>query len=109
MAEVDVVINGRSYAMACDDGQEEHLTSLARYVGDRVRDLAESYGQVGDARLVVMASILIADELSDLRAELDEVRRTVQDRLAATEAATAEKLDALAARLEAVAAGLEAA
>ena len=60
MAELDIMINGRSYAMACDDGQEEHLMSLAHHVGERVRDLAASYGQVGDARLLVMASILIA-------------------------------------------------
>jgi cell division protein ZapA len=107
MAEVDVTINGRSYAMACDDGQEEHLAGLGAYVADRVRGLAESYGQVGDARLLVMASILIADELSDLREEIDELRSSLQDRLAASEASIADRLDALAGRLESVAAGLE--
>jgi cell division protein ZapA len=65
MAQVDVTINNRSYRIACDDGQEEHLVGLAEFVDRRVRDLAEAVGQVGDARLLVMASLLISDELSE--------------------------------------------
>ena len=109
MAEVEITVNGRGYLMACDDGQEEHLANLGRHLGNKVRELTQSYGQVGDARLLVMASILIADELYDLRAELDELRQRFETRYADNEAAIAERLDALAERLEAVAAGLEAA
>ena len=69
MAEVEVAINGRSYLMGCDDGQEEHLLLLAEEVGRRVEDLVATVGQVGDARLLLMASLLIADELYDARAD----------------------------------------
>ena len=54
MAQVDVTINDRSYKIACDDGQEEHLTQLAAYVDGRVQELVSSVGQVGDARLLVL-------------------------------------------------------
>ena len=66
MAQVDVAINGKSYKIACDDGQEDHLLKLASNVDQRVQQLAASVGQVGDARLLVMACLLISDELSEL-------------------------------------------
>ena len=69
MAQVDVLINGKSYNVACDDGQEDHLLQLAGYVDQRVQDLVNSVGQVGDARLLVMASLLISDELSEIYAK----------------------------------------
>ena len=65
MAQVEVTINNRSYRIACDDGQDEHLTQLAEYSDARVQELVATVGQVGDARLLVMASLLIADELSE--------------------------------------------
>ena len=69
MAQVDVVINGKSYNVVCDDDQEDHLLQLAGYVDQRVQDLVNSVGQVGDARLLVMASLLISDELSEIYAK----------------------------------------
>ncbi|MEE2655216.1 MAG: cell division protein ZapA [Pseudomonadota bacterium] len=69
MAQVDVLINGKSYNVGCDDGQEDHLLQLAGYVDQRIQDLVNSVGQVGDARLLVMASLLISDELSEIYAK----------------------------------------
>ncbi len=70
MTQVTVQINGRSYQIACDDGQEAHLARLGNYIDNRVRELVAAVGQVGDARLLVMVSLLLADELSDAYAEL---------------------------------------
>ncbi len=72
MAQVSVTINGRKYQIACDDGQEAHLSRLANYVDQRVSELIAAVGQVGDARLLVMASLLVADELSDAYSQLEE-------------------------------------
>lgn len=66
MAQVDVPINGKSYKIACDDGQEDHLLELASNVDQRIQQLVSSVGQVGDARLLVMACLLISDELSEI-------------------------------------------
>ena len=75
MAQVTVKINGRQYDISCDNGEEAHVTLLSEYVNRRVAELVANVGQVGDARLLVMASLLIADELSEVSAELSEVEK----------------------------------
>lgn len=74
MTQVDVSINGRTYAISCDDGQEAHVGRLARYLDQKVAALAKSVGQVGDARLLVMASILVVDELVETDQALKQAR-----------------------------------
>jgi cell division protein ZapA len=74
MAQVSVTINGRGYQIACDDGQEPHLTQLGQYVDKRVKELVQAVGQVGDSRLLVMVSLLIADELAETYADLKRLK-----------------------------------
>ncbi len=74
MAQVSVTINGRGYQIACDDGQEGHLTQLGQYVDKRVKELVQAVGQVGDSRLLVMVSLLIADELAETYADLKRAK-----------------------------------
>lgn len=76
MAQVSLTINGRDYQIACDDGQEEHLRDLAEFVDKRLGELAGSVGQVGDARLLVMTSLLIADDLSEAYRQVDELEQS---------------------------------
>ena len=66
MAIVNITLNKREYRVACDDGQEEHLLRLGKYVDKRLNELIAAVGQVGEARLLVMVSLLLTDELSDL-------------------------------------------
>jgi len=108
MAQVTVQINGRSYQIACDDGQEAHLTRLGNYIDNRVQELVAAVGQVGDARLLVMVSLLIADELSDAYAELKVA--TSEDRAAARldrEETLTAALENVALRIENIAESLE--
>ncbi len=74
MGQLTVTINGRDYSIACDDGQEEHLTRLSDYLNTRISELVSVVGQVGDTRLLVMLGLLIADELSDAFADLAALR-----------------------------------
>ena len=121
MTQVDVTVNGRSYAIACDDGQEAHVARLARYLDQKVSGLAKSVGQVGDARLLVMASLLVVDELVETDQALKQARgsaptpapapippstQSVAAR-PADEVLLAQTLDRLGHRLEALAAQLE--
>jgi cell division protein ZapA len=108
VAEVTLTINGRSYTVACDDGQEAHLRHLAGHIDRRVGDLVESVGQVGEPRLLVMASLLIADELSDAYSHISELetgRSTPAPE--AMDGAAVEALESCASRLEAIADRLE--
>ena len=109
MAQVSVIINGRKYQVACDDGQEAHLSRLADYVDKRVGELVAAVGQVGDARLLVMATLLVADELSDAYAELEVLKAdgaNGTERLAAEESLGA-TMETLARRIVDVAETLE--
>lgn len=101
MAQVDVTINGRDYRIACEDGQEQHLIGLAAYLNARVAELVREVGQIGDTRLLVMAGLLVADELSDTKDALDAERGLRQAEMAG-------RLDKLAGRIESLAAGIEA-
>ena len=73
MAQVEITINSKNYRIACEDGQESRIASLAAMVDSHVKDLVGQIGQIGDTRLLVMASLLIADELVDLREIEQEV------------------------------------
>ena len=72
MATVDVTVNGRHHIVQCGEGEEVRVRRLASYIDKRVADLAKGQAQGGDTRLLLMASLLIADELSDA---LDEIKR----------------------------------
>ena len=67
MAQVDITVNNQNFLIACEDGQEDRLIDLSKIVDDKVGELAAQVGQVGQNRLLVMAALVIADELVDLR------------------------------------------
>jgi len=116
MPLVNVVINGRAYTLACDEGEENHLKELAVHVDQKVRDLLGSVGQVGEQRLLLMASLLMADEhqeaiarLAENDREIEALRRVQEGigaELAKSEEIAAESLERAATRLEDVAAKL---
>ncbi len=73
MPQVAVVINDKTYRMACDEGQEQHLIGLAKRFDSSVSHLKESFGEIGDQRLTVMAGIMITDELVEIQKKVREM------------------------------------
>ena len=67
MPQVTIAINGRPYAIACDAGEEERIRQLAKAIDARVSAFAKEAPQAGESRLLVMAALMLADELHDLR------------------------------------------
>jgi cell division protein ZapA len=74
MGQVSVPVNGRSYTISCEDGQETRIRRLAQYVDAKVGEFVASAGQVGEARLLLLAALVIADELSDANDALEQER-----------------------------------
>lgn len=118
MGQVNVSINDRSYSVACGDGEEDHLRELARYLDNHVSELAKTVGQVGDARLLLLAGLLISDEYSDalervetLTAEVASLKKAndaqaaldeqVEDKVAALLGQATVRIGKIAERLEA--------
>lgn len=65
MARVDVEIAGSNYLLACADGDEDRLKTLAQFVDRKAQDLKAKLGHIAETRLMLMTAIVIADELSD--------------------------------------------
>jgi cell division protein ZapA len=109
MAHVSVTINNHDFSIACDDGQEAHLSRLASYVDKRIGELVASVGQVGNERLLVMVCLLVADELSDVYAEIDSMRNQDQGASARLQAeeVLGGSIKMLAQRIEAIAESIE--
>ena len=73
MGQVSVTLNGRTYRLECGDGEEAHLIELAEYLSSHVETMKFKFGQVGDDRLILMAALMVADELTEARRQLDEI------------------------------------
>ena len=113
MPLVNVMVNNRAYTIACDEGEEEHLKQLASVVDIKAREVLGSVGQVGDARMLLMAALLIADEHNELAGKADGEKSGAEDekkslhlRAEAAESAAADALESAAKRLEDIAARL---
>jgi len=107
LGQVSINIRGRQYQIACDDGQEAHLARLGRYLDQRAEQIATSAGSVSDALLLVMVSLVVADELADTVSELDALKapgaqkaqEDAEDEAVAAINTVAERIERIAARL----------
>jgi cell division protein ZapA len=112
MPQVNVTVNGRDYAIACDEGEQDHLKELASHVDAKVRELAGSIGQIGDQKLMLMAAVLITDELLEARGrleghakkvgELSEAHADLSGRAGQSEEHAARALEDVASRIESI-------
>lgn len=107
MPTVEVTVNGRHHMVQCGEGEEIRVRRLASYIDKRVADLAKGQVQGGDARLLLMASLLIADELSDALDEIKRLQSVVDQRVREVEQTSAAAVERVAQRLDAIAAELE--
>ena len=105
MSQVSVTIDGRKYRLACNEGEEARLESLAGMIDDKIGEMRTTFGEIGDQRLVIMAALTIADNLTEAR-DAAAAERDRANAAAARADQVASQLDALGARLEALAARL---
>ncbi len=106
MAQVTVRINGYAYTLGCEDGQEDHLIAMAARVEARIDSIKALGSQSGEAKLLVLAALLMADELHDQSRLLERLKTELQQ-AAPAEAGNQRRLAMLADRAEEIAAGLE--
>ncbi|MCP3396684.1 MULTISPECIES: cell division protein ZapA [unclassified Bradyrhizobium] len=110
MSHINVTINGRQYRMACEEGQEVRLLKLAESLETRIQSLRGKFGEIGDARLTVMAALTVCDELVDVGnrvrtmeqelTELRDFRNAAVERARLTQTAVVNALNAAAERIE---------
>lgn len=102
MAQVSVTIDNRKYRLACNEGEEARLERLAATVDEKIGELREVFGEIGDQRLVVMAALTVADDLAEARERIAAEQERTRAAVARSESAAAQ-IDALRARIEALA------
>ncbi len=114
MPMVEITVNGRRHSVQCGEGEEARVRGLAQYIDRKITELAVDGAKVGDARLMLLASLMVADELSDAYDKIQELEAgsTIMDspptvsgseherRAAALIEQVAEQLNAVAAELE---------
>ena len=110
MPEISLNINERNYQVTCDDGQEAHLRKLAGHLDERIQGLVGAVGQVGEGRLLVMASLMVADELFEAYKENHALKAAnggaAQEGPGEGAGAAAAALETCAQRIETIAARL---
>ncbi len=104
MAQVTIRINGYAYTVGCEDGQEAHLETMAAEIEQRITSIKAIGGQSGEARLLMLAALLLADELFDTRKAAEAAPPPVV--VEKPDAEKRSKLRRLAARAEEIAADL---
>lgn len=108
MGQVTVKVNNRDYVVGCDDGEEAKIAGLSEMIDAKTHELVGRLGQVGEARLLLMAALLLADDLASAYGQLDGLRADLSR--AREQVATVENevggIAALEQRLEKVAAAL---
>ena len=108
MAQLTLKVNGYAYSVGCDDGQEPHLRAMAEQVETRVAGLKAMGGQSGEARLLLLTALMMADELYDMNLERTELRPPPPIPAQPTaDGRVTERLNLLAQRAEEIAEGLK--
>ncbi len=112
MAQVTATIAGRQFRLACEDGQEEHLLALSADIDGRIAELRQRFGEIGDTRLTVMAALMVADEVSEAKAQirrmeeeiaaLQDARVVASDRAKQASAAVVGAFNSAAERIESI-------
>src|SRR4051794_20437238 len=108
MAQVTLRINGYAYVIGCKDGEEKHLEAMAAEVNRRIDGVRAAAGPSGEARMLVMASLLMADDLFETRSRLQAAEAAAGDAAPARpDPKLGRKLNKMAKRAEEIADGLE--
>lgn len=109
MAEITLTINGRSFGISCDNGQEQRVMELGHYVDSRLKDISRAGAANNESHLLVLTALMLADEVYDLRdnisdmgGELEETRGLKQDELFIAQAIDhlADRIDLIADRMQ---------
>ncbi len=99
MSQVSVTIDGRKYRLACNPGEEARLESLAGLIDEKIGEMRKTFGEIGDQRLVIMAALTIADNLTEARDEAAAERKRSEEAERRAQA-MASTIDALGSRIE---------
>ena len=71
MANINIKFNNKDYLLSCDDGQEEDLKNLTKFLDKKYSSLREKLGNIGENKLLLITSIQVIDEYFDLKKRVE--------------------------------------
>ena len=107
MENVDISIGGRRFRLQCGPGEAPRVQQLARLVDQCAASLIQGQGGMGEEKVLLLSSLMVADRLEEARGEVERLRgaaaraqSVLQERAALAVATAARRLDAVAAEIE---------
>ena len=109
MGQVTVKVNGYGHTIGCKDGEEDHVRDLMAQIEGKVQVIRNMGGQFSESRMLLHVALLLADELGDLKAEMQGLRAgaPVAAAVAQPDPALADRLARIAERIEGIALTLD--
>ncbi|MEC6997018.1 MAG: cell division protein ZapA [Pseudomonadota bacterium] len=81
MADVDIIINSRTYRVSCKDGEEERIKLLSSKINDEVKLLADKIGQLGEARMILLAALVLLDKFDESQDKMEEIIKQTANKI----------------------------
>ena len=81
MADVEISINNRSYRISCKDGEEDRIRGLAALLNKQIIQLAEKIGQLGEARMILLASLILLDKSDETEKESEKILNMATEKI----------------------------
>ena len=81
MADVDIIINSRTYRVSCKDGEEERIKLLSSKINDEVKLLADKIGQLGEARMILLAALVLLDKFDESQEKMEEIIKQTANKI----------------------------
>tara|TARA_B100000131_G_scaffold314503_1_gene351444 strand:- start:1403 stop:1840 length:438 start_codon:yes stop_codon:yes gene_type:complete len=79
MANINITFNGKEFLLSCEDGQEEHLEELSKYLNDKFNRLRSELGNIGENKLLLITSIKVIDEFYETKKKLEKQKNEIQN------------------------------
>ena len=81
MADVDIIINSRTYRVSCKDGEEDRIKSLSSQINQEVQSLVNKIGQLGEARMILLAALVLLDKSDDNQDKMEEILKQTSEKI----------------------------
>ncbi|RPH06790.1 MAG: cell division protein ZapA [Alphaproteobacteria bacterium TMED93] len=81
MADVDIIINSRTYRISCKDGEEDRIKSLSSQINQEVQSLVNKIGQLGEARMILLAALVLLDKSDDNQDKMEEILKQTSEKI----------------------------
>ena len=79
MANVSIKFNNKDYLLSCDDGQEESLKSLTKFLDKKYSELKDKLGNIGENKLLLITTIQLIDDYFDLKQRVSQQKEKIDD------------------------------